>query len=259
MKEQGKPGWHKEGEELYLRQRCTLKEVAKRLNQSEANIARIARENHWTEKKRFAKGEKVEITTDMIDRLWRQDCDETKLAIRNLMGQGKRISTAAHLFGFTADDVRRWMKDDEDFNRRILQAVSLFECSMTDELKNYQGRDWKPKQYLLETHEDLKDVYKTKEEDKGVQIVVNLERPLMEEMPVISVERANEEAQDVEFVEMQKEEVVKALPKPLTMKAKPRRTPEELAQARVDKHNRDIAKRRREERKKFWEEKGGKL
>lgn len=250
-------GWEQKGLDLYL-DGFSLREIAPMVGVSYAYITRYATKAKWNERRTYLTKLPKDITPESIEHLWLKKNDAVKTAIRDLVAQGKRLQTAAGLFGWTAKDIKEWMKTDETFHRRIVQAVSIFECRMTDELKNFAGKDWKPKQYLLETHEELKEVYKSNDDNKGVAIVVNLDRPVISEIPQIVASRPvnviDNNVQDVAFVEV-KSEVVE-LDKPLETKL-PAPAPQDVAQARVQMHNEQI-KRRLEQREKWWAEREAK-
>lgn len=240
--------WHAAAFELYFRQNMSINEVHAELIKTYPEIPfetlrKLWRTGLWADRRLYSKS--VELTPQGLEPLWRKKNTTVKLAIRDMIQNGMRLKTAAALVGWQASDIKQWIKDDPKFARRIQQAVAIFEATTLDKIKAVPTKDGKTLQYLLETHEDLKEIYSKQDKGGGMQIIVNMDRPVLGggDMPQVTVHRGetydhNTLIEDAEFVDVKRLEPEK-------------KAEHVMAGQRVHKHN-DAVLKRRQERLDYW-------
>lgn len=140
----------------------------------------------WSDKREMLSKRMVGLGKKDFDSHWRQQNKEVKRAILELVGDGKPVTAAFELYGFTKPEFDQWLQEDDDFHRKVTQGIRLYELKALQNIDVYGSRDWKSQAYRLEKHPNLRDNYAPPEKTQGgVNIVFNFKRGEPLQLPAV--------------------------------------------------------------------------
>jgi len=148
-------------QDLYIKGK-SIKQILAIIKLTPANVEYLKSTLNWDELKR----NKKEIITTNID--------FTKDFILTLIKQGCPVIAAFAAIGLDKNQTEELLSKDNDFKSQILKIIAEKIVELTRKIEEFNESDWKSAAWLLEHHEDFRNSFKEKENNRGQILQIEL-------------------------------------------------------------------------------------